>query len=66
MVRAPASSTSRPSAGKAALQRALAAVRAQQLDVARDQLVKAEAVFGQHHLSLLCLSRSLDELDRVV
>lgn len=36
------------------------------LDVARDQLVKAEAVFGQHHLSLLCLSRSLDDLDRVV
>ena len=36
------------------------------LDVARDQLVKAEAVFGQHHLSLLCLSRALDDLDRVV
>lgn len=36
------------------------------LDVARDQLVKAEAVFGQHHLSLLCLARSVDDLDRVV
>lgn len=36
------------------------------IDLALDSLVNQEAVFGYHHFSLLCLSRDLAGLDKVV
>ncbi len=36
------------------------------IDYALNALMNQEAVFGYHHLSLLCLSRRLDDLSRVI
>lgn len=36
------------------------------LDQARDELLSSEAIYGLHHLSVLCLGRSLDDVGRCV
>ena len=41
-------------------------VVAEHLGEARDELLSSEAVYGQHHLSVLCLGRDIDEVTRCV
>ena len=36
------------------------------LSDARDELLSSEAVYGQHHLSVLCLGRNMDEVTKCV
>ena len=39
---------------------------ADHLDEARDELLASEAIYGEHHMSVMCLGRSLDEVGAAV
>lgn len=39
---------------------------AEQLDEARDELLASEAIYGEHHMSVMCLGRTLAEVDGTI
>lgn len=39
---------------------------ADHLDVARDELLASEAIYGEHHMSVMCLGRNLAEVNAAV
>jgi type IV secretion system protein VirB4 len=39
---------------------------AEHLDDARDELLASEAIYGEHHMTVLCLGRSMSEADAAV
>ena len=39
---------------------------ADQLDTARDELLSSEAIYGEHHMSIMCLGETLEEVTRNV
>ena len=41
-------------------------VVADHLDVSRDELLSSEAIYGEHHLSVMCLGKSMEEVTRGV
>ncbi|BCH04995.1 type VI secretion protein (plasmid) [Mesorhizobium sp. 131-2-5] len=39
---------------------------AEHLDDARDELLASEAIYGEHHMTVMCLGRSMSEVDATV